>query len=161
VRKALQFARRGYGYSARQLDRLCALLRKHRPVFGVSHVGILVTAPWPQRAELQQLCAAKNWSKAELEDEIKKRLGARRRGGRRRHVGADQGLLLVQLAELTDTFQRWQAAAARDSGAALDALPEQVRGLLDKAADSLQALREAVDEALRALREGAQRPQEA
>ena len=53
--------------------------------FGITHIGILVTAGWDQgREEFQRRCIEENWSKAELELEIKTRLGPRRQGGRRR-----------------------------------------------------------------------------
>jgi hypothetical protein len=39
LRKARQFAHRQDGYTRKQLDELCRLLREHRPRFGTSHVG--------------------------------------------------------------------------------------------------------------------------
>src|SRR5436305_827887 len=49
LRKARQFAHREEGYTQQRLNELCRLLREHRPIFGISHVGLLVTVPWPQR----------------------------------------------------------------------------------------------------------------
>jgi hypothetical protein len=45
LRKARQFANREGGYSRQRLKELCRLLRKHRPVFGISHIGLLVMVP--------------------------------------------------------------------------------------------------------------------
>src|SRR5262245_44831039 len=64
LRKARQFAHADEGYSRERLNELFRLLREHRPVFGVSHVAVLVTAPWPVRGEFQRLCIEHNWSKA-------------------------------------------------------------------------------------------------
>src|SRR4051812_46317451 len=49
LRKARQFAHREEGYSREQLNELCQLLKEHLPVFGIAHVGLLVTVPWPKR----------------------------------------------------------------------------------------------------------------
>src|SRR5262249_33667210 len=65
LRKARQFADPEGGYSQDRLNELCRLLREHRPIFGVAHVGILVTISWAEgRADLQRRCLRDNWSKA-------------------------------------------------------------------------------------------------
>ncbi len=108
VHKARQFADPELGYTAEQLTELCDLVREHRPLFGTAFVGVLVTVKWEEgRADLQRRCIEENWSKSELEAEIKRRFGNRRFGGRRRRVVAERGPLLVQLAEMTDTWRRW------------------------------------------------------
>ena len=56
LRKARQFADPVEGYSRDRLNELCRLLREHRLVFGLSHVGVPVTVPWPQRGQIQRLC---------------------------------------------------------------------------------------------------------
>src|SRR5262245_19268960 len=82
LRKARQFASPEAGYSRGRLHELISLLREHRPVFGVCHVGVLVSASWAAgRAGLQRRCVLENWSKARLEAEVKARLGTRRLGG--------------------------------------------------------------------------------
>ena len=71
LRKARQFADSDSGYSQEHLRRLFRLLREHRPVFGVSHVGILVTVSWADgREEPQRLSITENCSKDRLEAEI-------------------------------------------------------------------------------------------
>jgi hypothetical protein len=42
------------------------MLHEHRPAFGVTHVVLLVTVPWPERAEIQMPCIEGNWSTYEL-----------------------------------------------------------------------------------------------
>lgn len=66
LRKARQFAHREEGYSRKRLNELCRLLRAHSPVFGISHVGLLVTVPWPEREAPQRACVEGNWSTYEL-----------------------------------------------------------------------------------------------
>jgi hypothetical protein len=150
LRKARQFAHADEGYSRERLNELFRLLREHRPVFGVSHVGVLVTAPWPARAEFQRLCIEQNWSKAELETAIKARLGPRRFGGRRRHVAVDPVHALVQLGEFTDSWQRWYAVAAEEpegngqTETVLDLLSEAVRAEARKVNRAMRRLGEAV-----------------
>lgn len=110
LRKARQFAHRAEGHSRERLDALCRLLREHRPIFGIAHVGLLVTVvPWPEREAIQKECIEGNWSTYELQAEIKKRYGARRQGGRRRQVPAEPGHVLFQIAEMADTWLRWYA----------------------------------------------------
>jgi hypothetical protein len=93
LHKARQFAHREDGYSRKQLDELCRLLREHRTILGVSHVYLLVTVPWPEREEIQRECIEGKWSTAELQAEFKRRYGTRRKGGRRRQVPSDRRTL--------------------------------------------------------------------
>ena len=163
IRKARQFAHADEGYSRERLNELFRLLREHRPVFGTSHVGVLVTAPWPARAEFQRLCIEQNWSKAELETAIKARLGPRRFGGRRRHVAADPVHALVQLGEFTDSWQRWYAVASEEpepngrTQSILDRLPEAVGAEARKVNRAMRRLREAVTGELERARAGRRR----
>jgi hypothetical protein len=164
IRKARQFAHADEGYSRERLNELFRLLREHRPVFGVSHIGVLVTAPWPVRGEFQRLCIEQNWSKAELETAIKARLGPRRFGGRRRHVAADPVHALVQLGEFTDSWQRWYAVAAEEpegngeTRSVLDRLPESVSAEARKVNRAIRRLRDKVAGALERARARRQRP---
>jgi hypothetical protein len=87
-------------YSALDLDALCESLKQHRPVFGIAHIGLLVTLRGtlkPYRIELQEKCIAKNWSTEELSNEMLTTLGSRNtRGGRRPYVTADTALIVLQ-----------------------------------------------------------------
>jgi hypothetical protein len=163
LRKARQFAHPEHGYSEDRLKELCRLLRAHRPEFGITHVGIMVTAPWPHRADLQRRCITESWSKSQLEDEVKKLLGPRREGGRRRRVPTDCPLVLVQLDEMADTWQRWhrQATKERTIGrrirTVLDLLPEAVRDQVGAVTRAVERLRGAIETALDAERAKLQR----
>jgi hypothetical protein len=103
--KARQFADQ---YSPKDLRSLIRLLRKHHPVFGITHVGILLTVSKVRvRTKLQRWCIEGNRSTAELEAEIKKFFGVRRQGGRRRAVGLDIDHVLVQLEVTCESWRRW------------------------------------------------------
>jgi hypothetical protein len=158
LRKARQFAHRTEGYSRERLNELCRLLREHRPDFGTSHVGLLVTVSWPQRERLQKEGIEGNWSTAELQAEIKKRFGSRKQGGRRRQVSGEPGRVLLQLDEMADTWQRWFAVVTEgdeEDRPILDALPEQVRERVRAASRAMNRLREEVTAKLEAIREEA------
>lgn len=148
LRKARQFAHPKKGYSQKQLDHLFRLLRKHRPQFGTTHIGILVTVPWTERRELQRTCIRENWSKSELEAEILKRLGPRRFGGRRRHLPDDPGRLLVQLQEMIESWMRWSKLA--DPTFVGD---KQARCLLDSFASPLRAQVQSLFKSMNRLRD--------
>lgn len=64
--KARQFAKLETGYSEIQLHELFDLLLEYRPVFGISHIGLLVTVSWPEREQLQSECIENNWSLKDL-----------------------------------------------------------------------------------------------
>jgi hypothetical protein len=160
LRKARQFADEEEGYSQKRLTELCQALRKGRPVFGVSQVGILVTLSWAEgREDLQRECIESNWSKAELELEVWRRVGPRRQGGRKRKVGGDPILALIQLNAMADTWRRWCAAAAggddgdeEDAPRVLKALPQAIGKHIKTVSDAMSALREAVGRKLAAAR---------
>jgi hypothetical protein len=161
LRKARQFADPVLGYSRDQLHELFSLLREHRPVFGVCHVGVLVSAPWAEgRAELQRRCILGNWSKDRLEAEVKVLLGTRNWGGRRRRVADDPVLALVQVYEMADTWLRWHTVAAGEprgnghSASVLDRLPESVRAKVHKITGAMRRLRTAVARARERARTG-------
>jgi hypothetical protein len=135
------------------------VLREHRPVFGTAHIGLLVTVAWASgRDALQRECIEHNWSKNELLAVIKLRFGSRRQGGRRRRLGTDEAGLLVQLADMAETWRRWHncASAAGEQGgeAALDRLPEAVRKEVRTVAKAIVKLRDVVDGELARLRDG-------
>jgi hypothetical protein len=129
LRYARLFAHRQEGYSRERLDELCKLLREHRPVFGVTHAADLASVPLAQREEVQRRSIEGNWSRSKLKAEIKKLLGSRRQGGRRRRVSSDPGEVLVQLDQMADTWQRWfrQANDEEEARPILNRLPIKVR----------------------------------
>jgi hypothetical protein len=87
-------------YGDDDLDALCESLKQHRPVFGIAHIGLLVTLRGTlkhYRIELQEKCVENNWSTEELSNEMLTTLGSRNtRGGRRPFVTADTALIVLQ-----------------------------------------------------------------
>ncbi len=106
LRKARKFATQ---YPRKDdLDELCKLVRDHKAIFGTAHVGILVTVPKAQARDAVLLwCLKGNHSKADFEQEVQKRVGKRRKGGRRRRIDKDPGRLLIQVEETANTWLRW------------------------------------------------------
>jgi hypothetical protein len=109
LRKARQFARQQSGYNQQQLEALCELLIEHRPVFGISHIGLLVTVPRPERDKFQHRCIVNNWSVQKLETEIKSRFGIRSPGGRKRRFESDEVFVLIE--DMTTAWYRFFFAA--------------------------------------------------
>src|SRR5262245_61540921 len=147
LRKARQFA---LLFTREQLHDLCGLVRRHLSHFGPTHVGIAVTVPKArERASLLRACIEEDWSKVELEAEIKKRFGPRRFGGRRRRVADDPLQALVQVDEMADSWLRWHAVASEEppgnghTESVLDRLPEPVRGEVRKVTGAMRRLRDA------------------
>ena len=158
LRKARQFAAAKTGYSPERLEHLFRLLRRHRPSFGISHIGILVTLSWADgRADLQRRAIQGHWSKTELEAEIRLQFGHRRHGGRRRRVAADPAQALVQLDETSDTWHRWVMAAKNvtvpDGRPLVDTLPADVVAAILRIDGSIARLRDMIAAELQKVRE--------
>src|SRR5262249_39793310 len=126
--------------------------------------GIAVTVPKArERASLLRVCIEEDWSKVELEAEIKKRFGPRRFGGRRRRVAGDPLQALVQVDEMCDSWLRWHAVASEEppgtghTESVLARLPEPVRAELRKATRAMRRLRDAVAGELERSRASRQR----
>jgi hypothetical protein len=154
LRDARMFAHPVEGYSRERLDELFQLLREHRPVFGVTHAAHLASVPLARREEIQRRCIESNWSRSKLKAEIKRLLGRRKQGGRRRKVSSDPGEVLVQLDVMADTWQRWfrQVADEEEARPILNRLPSKVREQVHEVDAAMSGLREAVAARLAALR---------
>jgi hypothetical protein len=155
LRKARQFAAE---YAPNDLRKLVDLLKRYRPVFGITHVGILLTVSKVRvRTKLQRWCIDCNRSTAELEAEIKKRYGVRRQGGRRRAVGLDIDHVLVQLEGMCDTWRRWYLVVAPEqlpegTQSILEQLPRKVQEGIGQVNRTTQRLAATVDGELQARR---------
>ncbi len=147
LRKAAQFARAPDGYSPHQLEQLVKLLRTHRALVGITHIGLLVTLRWKRgRMEVQSSCIRERWSKAVLQAEIHKRVGrARPHCGRRRRID-DASHALVQLEGIAESWRRWSGLARGDP-------TEQMRGVLADLPKSIRKQVAAVDRCMAALQE--------
>jgi|SRR5579871_6272418 len=121
LRKARQFAEY---YNQSELNELCSYCRAeqlrmepHQSVFGRSHVIRLVSiGSKKERLRVQRVAITNAWSVAELDEEIAKRFGRRRKGGRRPRIPAERTALLIQLDGMCETWLRWHQNAARTPG---------------------------------------------
>ncbi|OAI45544.1 hypothetical protein AYO44_12835 [Planctomycetaceae bacterium SCGC AG-212-F19] len=159
VHKSRQFADQ---YGDPELSELCALLREHRPQFGMSHVLLLVTVEQKaQRRRLQARCIRENWSYRELQDTLKRRFGKRRQAGRRWRVGKDPADVLVRLEERTGAWLRLygiigeETENGKEQSSRLDQLPRPVRRDAQAACSALEQLRVSIAAALDKSRAGA------
>jgi len=150
LRKARRFATQ---YPRKEdLDELCRLVREHKAIFGIAHVGVLVTAPDAKVRDAVLLwCLKGNHSKADFEQEVQKRVGKRRKGGRRRRIDKDPGRLLIQVEETANTWLRWYELVKGD-----EEQPEANSFLSRLSADVQKGIR-SVAGAMRKLHETAEK----
>lgn len=152
VRKSRQFADQ---YGDAELSELFALLRKHRPQFGPSHVLMLVTVKGKvQRERLQAQCVRGNWSNRQLQEALKRRFGKRRHAGRRTRVGSDPADVLVRLEERTGAWLRLYGIISEEpeNGAEVASrfaqLPRLVQRDAQAACSVMEQLRGSITQAL-------------
>ena len=158
MRKARQFADPEAGYTKEDLEELFGQLRKHRPVFGSSFVGLLVTLSRGQRKSFQRRCIKEGWSKSRLESELKLLRPNQRQGGRRRRV-LNERQAIVDLEEKCETWRRWlvevrlEPAGGAKKKCVFDRLPAEVRERLETAEVAIQELATAVGTSLVKVRQ--------
>lgn len=160
--KARQFAEQ-YP-TATELDKLLTLIHKVQstqpegaPVFGLSHVYLLVTVPVSSpksRQAILDLTVRKHWSTKRMEEEIRKRFGTRRAGGRKRHIAPDKQAFYADTDRMCEQWRRWtdQLRADKAKHVRLTDLPEHVQALVNKAAAAVDELQQAVFHELRKAR---------
>lgn len=153
LRKARRFATQ---YPGRELDELCRLVREHRAIFRTAHVGVLVTAPETKVRDAVLLwCLNGNHSKADFEQEVQKRVGKRRKGGRRRRIDKDPGRLLIQVEETANTWLRWYELVKGDeeqpeADSFLSRLSTEVQTRIRSVAGAMKRLHETAEKELEA-----------
>lgn len=116
LRKARAFAEAREGYTAAEVDELCASIRTYWDNFtangatiGRTHVIRLLNIPKAkgQRASVQKRMFMEGWSTAALESEILRRFGRRKGGGRKADLGSTLRELLVRLDRHCETWLRF------------------------------------------------------
>ena len=119
VRALRRFADPIRGYDKAELAQLIKQCEKHGRDIGIALIRALLTVPDKScRAELQQRMLAEGWSVSKTGDEIIRRFGRRRQGGRAPRVADDPEAALLQVQEMGITWKRWvQAFAAKNTGA--------------------------------------------
>ncbi|MFO0822528.1 MAG: hypothetical protein U0792_05310 [Gemmataceae bacterium] len=85
-RYAERFACPTTGYTDEDLAHLVKAVKKHKAIFTISHIIVLLGVGPEARLALQEQCIENNWSRQKLEEEIKLRKPPRNRGGRRPQI---------------------------------------------------------------------------
>ena len=111
VRTLRRFADPGRGYDKAELAQLIKQCEKHGRDMGIALIRMLLTIPDKScRAELQQRMLDEGWSVSETGDQIIRRFGRRRQGGRAPRVADDPESALIQVQEMAITWRRWVRA---------------------------------------------------
>jgi hypothetical protein len=144
-RKLRRFADEATGYSAAELNELCELCKRHDRAWGIKILLALLRVPRAkgQRRAVQKQAAENGWSASQLENEIRRRFGRRRSGGRRPAVPSDVEGVLCQLEAMCERWSRLHAELTAEdqpepSHPRLRDLPGAVRR---KFGDATEALR--------------------
>jgi hypothetical protein len=151
-RKARQFATL---YSEDQLDELCALILKCRPLFGTAHVDILLAIPWPRREKFQYRCIKRNWSRRQLKAAKTRRFKRKSRGGRYPQVSLADAVVELELhsnafCRLVDFLSQPQHGEA----SILDGMSARLRAWVELAHDPMKGVRKAACADLKKTQEG-------
>jgi hypothetical protein len=169
ARQARQFADPEAGYTRKELDELCDLIRQVQPdqaddlpVFGRTHVVRLLTVPKGRRAKLQRAAVAGGWSSNRLAYEVGVRFGPRRHGGRKRRLPADDLGVLTQAEQFCESWRRWVGLLTTDpeqpegksKTPSVNDLPPRVRRLVRDANAAMAGLHAAATDELKARRPG-------
>jgi len=110
IRTLRRFADPTVGYTKAELSELIELAAKHKRDIGVTLLRSLLTVPKDERKPFQELMLANGWSASRTSDEIIRRFGRRRDGGRQPKIREHVDAALVQLEDLTITWRRWVRA---------------------------------------------------
>ena len=83
-------------------------------VFGRSHlIRLLTIQPKEKRESYFQKALRGGWTLSRLNLEIRKKFGARKRGGRRKQVARDLPTLLLQIEKICLTWCRWTSESSK------------------------------------------------
>ena len=137
------------------MNELCELCRRHDRAWGIKILLALLRVPKAkgQRRAVQKRAAENGWSAFQLENEIRRRFGRRRSGGRKPAVLPDVEGLLCQLEGLCERWSRLHAElTARDqpgtSHPRLRDLPEAVRRKFGDATEAVRQLQSSLNRQL-------------
>lgn len=164
LRKARVFADRDRGYTKKEVEELCMIIKEVQieqdgSIFGRTHVIRLLSVPKAQRADVQNMAINNGWSVGELETYIASNFGSRRDGGRKRRVPSDPVGLLVQLERLCEGWRRWSDTVTGDQKKALprrkskvEVLPADLHKSVIAATRAVSNLHEQVNRELQSRR---------
>lgn len=145
LRKARAFAE---NYTEQQLGALCALAEKRQFAMTVSHVIRLLSVPKEHRSKFQRELVESQWSKRQLDGEIRKRFANRMpAAGRRRASPQTAEDAYYAIARACDQWTRLVAAMNRrpaidvqSAHTAPPELPPMIRRLLSVATSAIEEL---------------------
>jgi hypothetical protein len=158
LRKARTFADPSVGYSATEVDELCESIAASWDNFvanganiGRTHIIRLlgVQKARGKRDSIQNLMFRRGWSTAELEGEIRRRFGRRKRGGRRADIGRNLHELIGHLDSQCEAWLRLdgQLASRQEEGVrpTFKDLSPPVCSLVNQITKGMRGLRTAID----------------
>ena len=119
IRTLRRFADPIRGYDEAELAQLIEQCETHGRDIGMPLIRMLLTIPDKSaRAELQQRMLVEGWSVSETGNEIIRRFGRRRQGGRAPKVADDPEAALIQVQDFAISWRRWvKAFSDKNTGA--------------------------------------------
>lgn len=156
ARKYRVFADPQAGYTHEEVDSLCALCEEHGRALGVSFLFRFLTIHnRRQRAAFQRRAIAGHWSLAEVDVELVKQFGRRRRAGRKPRISRQLPALLAEIQTRAIYWRRLVEALREEpelgrDHLAWDDLPANIRRLLSEVATSLEKLERVAERQLAA-----------
>jgi hypothetical protein len=153
-RKLRKFARL---YTAKDVDDLCKLCRKHQSAFGVSQVYLLLPiGNRRDRLAFQQTAVINRWGNTRLRHELRRRFGREpAKRGRKPQRPRDATDAVLQLFQMSFRFVRWHRhnmQPAEPEAKEAVRLPKSVQDALNVAAEAMANLHAATAKALKRAR---------
>jgi hypothetical protein len=138
------------GFSPDEIGQLCRLATKHRRVIATDLLAKLVSIPnRHRRMAFAGKVIREGWSLAQVDAELSRRYGRRKRGGRRPKMLGDVTTFLATLEAKCFSWVRLggfleNASESESPGLQWDTVPEDVRAPLRRAIKAAKQLGEAV-----------------
>jgi len=156
IRKARQLANM---FTQEEIENLCADIERIQAnqnrkmsLFTISHLFHLVTvSERTKRQGLTQNALKEGWSVRQLKQEIARKFGTRRQGGRKKRIPKDPINFLGQLESYCETWRRWfhEVSKPKDhvegGHCTLDDLPQTIQTQVTKIGALMDQLHKAIE----------------
>jgi hypothetical protein len=173
ARKARGFANPYTGYTVKEKNDLCRLIRRIQPtqkdhcgVFGISFAERLLSlTKTAERTALQNEAIENGWTLSKFKSEIRNRYDTRGEGGRRCRAPSNAVDLLDQLRQMCDHWRRWwrevspESDTVSKSATSFGTLEPKLRKEIVAISERLLRLQNAVERASGKLKPGRKRRQ--